>query len=59
MVFLLSLQFVGGDQIGHDGFGRGGGGVVVVVVVIEEWQRGGGRERGNNWLWGVQSVGKS
>lgn len=33
-----------------------GGGVV--VVVREEWQRG-EEDRGNNWSWGVQSVGKS
>lgn len=32
----------------------------VVGVVTEEWKRGEEEEdRGNNWSWGVQSVGKS
>lgn len=30
----------------------------VVGVVTEEWKRG-EEDRGNNWSWGVQSVGKS
>lgn len=63
-MFLSCFQLVGGVQIGGDDLGRqrvgwGGrrSGWSSTRGVAERVGRGG--QRGNNWLWGVQSVGKS